>query len=212
MSYKVGDWVIVRSIEMICEENGRSSSGETFFTRDGISFNKQKAAYCGRLMLVGQVHGGSGLIRYVIRYELIDPMTGMVVRYKDGGQMLFSDTFLYAAVPASELPVTVGSSVWVRPWQEIIAQANPTAKLDDFDCRVNAIYITRSMKKMCLKKYQIIHISYDPDGDTTTATLRDEDDTTWIFPLSTLYCCGEFVQSVITQPTVSFEELFGKDE
>ena len=62
------------------------------------------------------------------------------------------------------------------------------------------------------KKYQIIYISYDPDGDTDTATLRDEDGTTWNFPLSTLYCCGEFVQSVITQPTVSFEELFGKDE
>lgn len=207
MSYKVGDWVIVRSLETICEENGRSS-GEKFYTRDGISFNKEKAAYCGRLMLVGQVHARTSLIRY----DLIDPMTGLVVRYKDGGQMIFSDTFLYETVPASELPVTVGSSVWVRPWREIIDQANPPAKLLDPDCRVNTIWITRSMKKMCLKKYQIIYISYDPDGDTNTATLRDEDGTTWNFPLSTLYCCGEFVQSVITQPTVSFEELFGKDE
>ena len=68
------------------------------------------------------------------------------------------------------------------------------------------------MKKMCLKKYQIIHMGYDPNDDTTTATLQDEDGVTWIFPLSTLYCCCEFVQSIITQPTVSFEELFGKDE
>lgn len=207
MSYKAGDWVIVRSLETILAENGRSND-EAFYTRDGISFNKEKAAYCGRLMRVGQVHVRTCLVRY----RLIDPMTGLVVHYEDGNHMFFSDTLLYEAVPASELPVTVGSSVWVRPWQEISAQAKPPAKLDDFDCRVNAIYITRSMKKMCLKKYQIVHISYDPDGDTTTATLRDEDDTTWIFPLSTLYCCGEFVQSVITQPTVSFEELFGKDE
>lgn len=207
MSYKAGDWVIVRSLETICEENGRSS-GEKFYTRDGISFNEEKAAYCDRLMLVGQAH----VRTFLIRYELIDPMTGMVVRYKDGGQMIFSDTFLYEAVPASELPVTVDSSVWVRPWREIIAQANPPAKLLDPDCRVNTIWITRSMRKMFLKKYQIIYINYDPDSDTTNATLRDEDGTTWNFPLSTLYCCGEFVQSVITQPTVSFEELFGKDE
>ena len=207
MSYKAGDWVIVRSLETICEENGRSS-GEKFYTRDGISFNKEKAAYCGRLMLVDQVHASTSLIRYY----LFDPMTCMVVRYKDGGPMIFSDTFLYETVPASELPVTVGSSVWVRPWDEIIAQANPPAKLLDPDCRVNTIWITRSMKKMCLKKYQIIYINYDPDSDTTNATLRDEDGTTWNFPLSTLYCCGEFVQSIITQPTVSFEELFGKDE
>ena len=207
MSYKVGDWVIVRSLEMICEENGRSS-GEEFYTRDGIRFNKEKAAYCGRLMLVGQLHTTAGFTGY----RLIDPMTDLVVCYKNDVQMLFSDTFLYEAVPASELPVTEGSSVWVRPWNEIIAQANPPAKLDDPDCRVNTIWITKSMKKMCLKKYQIIHISYDPDGDTTTSTLRDEDNTTWNFPFSTLYCCGEFVQSIITQPTVSFEELFGKDE
>lgn len=207
MSYKVGDWVIVRSLETILAENGRSND-EAFYTRDGISFNKEKAAYCGRLMLVDQVHARTSLIRYY----LFDPMTCMVVRYKDGGPMLFSDTFLYEAVPASELSAAEDSSVWVRPWDEIIAQANPLAKLVDPDCRVNNIYITRSMKKMCLKKYQILHTSYDPDGDTTTATLRDEDDTTWNFPLSTLYCCGEFVQSIITQPTVSFEELFGKDE
>lgn len=207
MSYKAGDWVIVRSLETICEENGRSND-EAFYTRDGISFNKEKAAYCGRLMRVGQVHARTCLIRY----DLIDPTTCMVVRYKDGGQMIFSDTFLYEAVPASELPVTVGSSVWVRPWNEIIAQANPPARLDDPYCRVNTIYINRSMKKMCLKKYQIIHINYDRYGDTTAAKLRDEDDTTWNFPLSTLYCCGEFIQPVITQPTVSFEELFGKDE
>lgn len=207
MSYKPGDWVIVRSLETICEENGRSS-GEKFYTRDGISFNKEKAAYCGRLMLVGQVHARTSLIRY----DLIDPMTCLVVRYKDGGQMIFSDTLLHAAVPASELPVTVGSSVWVRPWREIIDQANSLSKLLDPDCMVNNIWITRSMKKMCLKKYQIIHISYDRNDDTTVAMLRDEDDTTWNFPLSTLYCCSEFVQSVITQPTVSFEELFGKEK
>lgn len=207
MSYKAGDWVIVRSLETICEENGRSND-EAFYTRDGISFNKEKAAYCGRLMRVGQVHARTCLIRY----DLIDPMTCMVVRYKDGGQMIFSDTFLYEAVPASELSVTVGSSVWVRPWNEIIAQANPPARLDDPYCRVNTIYINRSMKKMCLKKYQIIHINYDRYGDTTAAKLRDEDGTIWNFPLSTLYCCSEFVQSIITQPTVSFEELFGKDE
>lgn len=207
MSYKAGDWVIVRSLETICEENGRSND-EAFYTRDGISFNKEKAAYCGRLMRVGQVHARTCLIRY----DLIDPMTCMVVRYKDGGQMIFSDTFLYEAVPASELPVTVGSSVWVRPWNEIIAQANPPARLDDPYCRVNTIYINRSMRKMCLKKYQIIHINYDRYGDTTAAKLRDEDGTIWNFPLSTLYCCSEFVQSIITQPTVSFEELFGKDE
>ena len=207
MSYKAGDWVIVRSLETICEENGRSND-EAFYTRDGISFNKEKAAYCGRLMRVGQVHARTCLIRY----DLIDPMTCMVVRYKDGGQMIFSDTFLYEAVPASELPVTVGSSVWVRPWNEIIAQANPPARLDGPYCRVNTIYINRSMKKMCLKKYQIIHINYDRYGDTTAAKLRDEDGTIWNFPLSTLYCCSEFVQSIITQPTVSFEELFGKDE
>lgn len=207
MSYKAGDWVIVRSLETICEENGRSND-EAFYTRDGISFNKEKAAYCGRLMRVWQVHARTCLIRY----DLIDPMTCMVVRYKDGGQMIFSDTFLYEAVPASELPVTVGSSVWVRPWNEIIAQANPPARLDDPYCRVDTIYINRSMKKMCLKKYQIIHINYDRYGDTTAAKLRDEDGTIWNFPLSTLYCCSEFVQSIITQPTVSFEELFGKDE
>lgn len=207
MSYKAGDWVIVRSLETICEENGRSND-EAFYTRDGIRFNKEKAAYCGRLMLVGQIHTTAGFTGY----RLIDPMTNLVVCYKNGVQMLFSDTFLYEAVPASELPVTVGSSVWVRPWREIIDQANPPAKLLDSDCSINTIWITRSMKKMCLKKYQIIYISYDPDGDTNTATLRDEDGTTWNFPLSTLYCCGEFVQSVITQPTVSFEELFGKDE
>lgn len=207
MSYKAGDWVIVRSLETICEENGRSND-EAFYTRDGISFNKEKAAYCGRLMRVGQVYARTCLIRY----DLIDPTTCMVVRYKDGGQMIFSDTFLYEAVPASELPVTVGSSVWVRPWNEIIAQANPPARLDDPYCRVNTIYINRSMKKMCLKKYQIIHINYDRYGDTTAAKLRDEDGTIWNFPLSTLYCCSEFVQSIITQPTVSFEELFGKDE
>ena len=55
MSYKVGDWVIVRSLETILAENGRSND-EAFYTRDGISFNKEKAAYCGRLMRVGQVH------------------------------------------------------------------------------------------------------------------------------------------------------------
>ena len=207
MSYKAGDWVIVRSLETICEENGRSND-EAFYTRDGIRFNKEKAAYCGRLMLVGQIHTTAGFTGY----RLIDPMTNLVVCYKNGGQMIFSDTFLYEAVPASELPVTVGSSVWVRPWNEIIAQANPPARLDDPYCRVNIIYINRSMKKMCLKKYQIIHINYDRYGDTTAAKLRDEDGTIWNFPLSTLYCCSEFVQSIITQPTVSFEELFGKDE
>ena len=207
MSYKAGDWVIVRSLETICEENGRSND-EAFYTRDGIRFNKEKAAYCGRLMLVGQIHTTAGFTGY----RLIDPMTNLIVCYKNGVQMLFSDTLLYAAVPASELPVVVGSSVWVRPWNEIIAQANPHAKLVDPDCSVNTIYITRSMKKMCLKKYQIVHISYDRNGDTTAANLQDENDTTWKFPLSTLYCCSEFVQSIITQPTVSFEELFGKDE
>lgn len=207
MSYKVGDYVIVRSLETICAENGRSS-GEEFCTRDGIHFNKEKAAYCGRLMIVGQVHVRTCLIRY----NLLDPTTGQVVHYEDGSQLVFSDTFLYAAVPASELPVAVGSSVWVRPWREIIDQANPPAKLLDPDCRVNTIWITKSMKKMCLKKYQIIHISYDRNGNTTAARLQDEDGTTWNFPLSTLYCCGEFVQPVITQPTVSFEELFGKEE
>lgn len=207
MSYKVGDWVIVRSLEMICAENDRSND-EAFYTRDGIRFNKEKAAYCGRLMLVGQIYTTAGFTGY----RLIDPMTNLVVCYKNGGQMIFSDTFLYEAVPASELPVTVGSSVWVRPWNEIIAQANPPARLDDPYCRVNTIYINRSMKKMCLKKYQIIHINYDRYGDTTAAKLRDEDGTIWNFPLSTLYCCSEFVQPVITQPTVSFEELFGKDE
>lgn len=207
MSYKVGDWVIVRSLETILAENGRSND-EAFYTRDGIRFNKEKAAYCGRLMLVGQIYTTAGFTGY----RLIDPMTNLVVCYKNGVQMLFSDTLLYTAVPASELPVTVGSSVWVRPWNEIIAQANPPARLDDPYCRVNTIYINRSMKKMCLKKYQIIHINYDRYGDTTAAKLRDEDGTIWNFPLSTLYCCSEFVQSIITQPTVSFEELFGKDE
>lgn len=207
MSYKAGDWVIVRSLETICEENGRSND-EAFYTRDGIRFNKEKAAYCGRLMLVGQVHTTAGFTGY----RLIDPMTDLVVCYKNDVQMLFSDTLLYEAVPASEVPVTVGSSVWVRPWNEIIAQANPPARLDDPCCRVNIIYINRSMKKMCLKKYQIIHINYDRYSDTTAAKLRDEDGTIWNFPLSTLYCCSEFVQSIITQPTVSFEELFGKDE
>ena len=206
MSYKVGDYVIVRSLKMICAENDRSNDNP-FYTRDGVRFNKEKAAYCGRLMLVGQAY-----VRTILSsYYLIDPTTGLVANYKDGSQMVFSDTLLYAAVPASELPVAVGSSVWVRPWQEIIDQADSPAKPEDNDCMVNTIWITRSMKKMCLKKYQILYISYDPN-DTTVATLRDEDGTTWNFPLSTLYCCGEFVQSVITQPTVSFEELFGKDE
>lgn len=207
MSYKAGDWVIVRSLEMICAENDHSND-EPFYTRDGIRFNKEKAAYCGRLMLVGQIHTTAGFTGY----RLIDPMTNLVVCYKNGVQMLFSDTLLYTAVPASELPVTVGSSVWVRPWNEIIAQAVLPVKLDDPYCRVNTIYINRSMKKMCLKKYQIVHISYDRNGDTTAANLQDENDTTWKFPLSTLYCRSEFVQPVITQPTVSFEELFGKDE
>ena len=208
MSYKVGDFVIVRSLETILAENGRNND-DNFYTRDGISFNKEKAAYCGRLMLVGQV---DVRIRTNFScYKLIDPMTGLVVRYKDGGQMIFSDTFLYAAVPASELPVTVGSSVWVRPWQEIIAQAASPAKPEDPDCCVNTIWITRSMKDMCLKKYQILHISYAPDG-TSGATLHDDDCDTWNFPLSTLYCCGESIQPVTPQPTVSFEELFGKEE
>lgn len=207
MNYKVGDWVIVRSLEMICAENDRSND-EAFYTRDGIRFNKEKAAYCGRLMLVGQIYTIAGFTGY----RLIDPMTNLVVCYKNGVQMLFSDTLLYTAVPASELPVTVGSSVWVRPWNEIIAQAVFPVKLDDPDCIVNNIFITRSMKKMCLKKYQVVHISYDRNGDTTAANLQDENDTTWKFPLSTLYCRSEFVQPVITQPTVSFEELFGKDE
>lgn len=206
MSYKVGDYVIVRSLETIRAENGRGND-DTFYTLDGISFNKEKAAYCGRLMVVGQVHVRTSFSRY----NLVDPMTGEVVHYEDGSQMLFSDTFLYETVPASELPVAVGNSVWVRPWPEIIAQADSPAKPEDPDCVVNTIYITKSMKEMCLKKYQILHISYDHD-DTTVAKLRDEDDTTWNFPLSTLYCCGEFVQSIITQPTVSFEELFGKEE
>lgn len=208
MSYKVRDCVIVRSLETILAENDRNND-DSFYTRDGINFNKEKAAYCGRLMLVDQADVRIGT--NFSRYELIDPMTCLVVRYKNGGQMIFSDTLLHAAVPASELPVAVGTSVWVRPWQEIIAQADLPAKLDDRDCMVNKIWITQSMKKMCLKKYQILHMSYDPN-DTTVATLRDEDDTTWNFPLSTLYCCGEFIQPIIAQPTVSFEELFGKEE
>ena len=206
MSYKVGDYVIVRSLKMILAENDRSNSN-CFFTNDGIYFNKEKAAYCDRLMLVGQVHARAGFTGY----RLIDPMTDLVVCYENGNQMLFSDTLLYAAVPASELPVVVGSSVWVRPWQEIIAQADSPAKPEDNDCVVNTIWITKSMKEMCLKKYRILHMSYDPD-DTTVVILQDEDGTTWHFPLSTLYCCSEFVQHIIIQPTVSFEELFGKDE
>lgn len=206
MSYKAGDWVIVRSLETICEENGRSND-EAFYTRDGIRFNKEKAAYCGRLMLVGQIHTTAGFTGY----RLIDPMTNLIVCYKNGVQMLFSDTLLYAAVPASELPVTVGSSVWVRPWQEIIAQADSPAKPEDSDCDVNTIWITKSMKEMCCKKYQILRINYAPD-DTIGATLRDEEGETWNFPLSILYCCGEFIQPIIAQPTVSFEELFGKEE
>ena len=208
MSYKVGDFVIVRSLETILAENGRNNDNP-FYTRDGISFNKEKAAYCGRLMLVGQAD--VRIRTNFSRYKLIDPMTGLVVCYKDGSQMIFSDTLLYAAVPASELPVTVGGSVWVRPWQEIIAQADSPAKPEDSDCDVNTIWITKSMKEMCLKKYRILHISYDPD-DTTVATLRDEEGETWNFPLSTLYCCGEFIQPVTPQPTVSFAELFGKAE
>ena len=208
MSYKVRDCVIVRSLETILAENDRNND-DSFYTRDGINFNKEKAAYCGRLMLVDQADVRIGT--NFSRYELIDPMTCLVVRYKNGGQMIFSDTLLHAAVPASELPVAVGTSVWVRPWKEIIAQADYPAKLEDSDCMVNAIWITRSMKKMCLKKYQILHISYDPD-DTTVAKLRDEDGITWNFPLSTLYCCGESIQPIIAQPTVSFEELFGKEE
>ena len=205
MNYKVGDYVIVRSLETICAENG--CSNDTFYTKDGINFNKEKAAYCSRLMLVGQVYvKTSGN-----RYRLIDPMTGLVACYKDGSQMIFSNTFLHAAVPASELPVAVGTSVWVRPWQEIIAQADSPAKPEDPDCVVNTIYITKSMKEMCLKKYQILHISYDPD-DTTVVKLQAEDGITWNFPISTLYCCGEFIQPIIAQPTISFEELFGKEE
>ncbi len=206
MSYKVGDCVIVRSLETILAENGRNND-DSFYTRDGISFNKEKAAYCDRLMLVGETYvrtGGS-------RYKLIDPMTGLVVCYKDGSQMIFSDTLLHAAVPASELPVTVGGSVWVRPWQEIIAQADSPAKPEDSDCDVNTIWITKSMKEMCCKKYQILRINYAPD-DTIGATLRDEEGETWNFPLSTLYCCDESIQPIIAQPTVSFEELFGKEE
>ena len=206
MSYKVGDFVIVRSLETIRAENGRGND-DAFYTRDGISFNKEKAAYCGRLMLVGQVYvKTSGN-----RYKLIDPMTGLVVCYEDGSQMIFSDTFLHAAVPASEFPVVVGTSVWVRPWQEIIAQANSSAKPEDSSCAVDTIWITQSMKEMCLKKYQVLHISYDTYG-TNVARLQDEDGITWNFPLSTLYCCGVFIQSIIAQPTVSFEELFGKEE
>lgn len=206
MSYKVGEAVIVRSLETILAENDRNNDNP-FYTRDGINFNKEKAAYCDRLMLVGQVYvKTSGN-----RYELIDPMTGLVVCYKDGHQMIFSDTLLHAAVPASELPVAVGTSVWVRPWQEIIAQANPSAKSEDSSCAVNSIWITKSMKEMCCKKYQILRIDYAYDG-TSSAKLQDEDGITWNFPLSTLYCCGESIQPIITQPTVSFEELFGKEE
>lgn len=208
MSYKVDDFVIVRSLETILAENGRNND-DSFYTRDGINFNKEKAAYCGRLMLVGQAD--VRIRTNFSRYELIDPMTGLFVRYKNGGQMIFSDTLLHAAVPASELPVAVGTSVWVRPWQEIIAQADLPAKPDDRDCMVNKIWITQSMKDMCLKKYEILHMSYDYN-DTTVAKLRDEDGITWNFPLSTLYCCGESIQPIIAQPTVSFEELFGKEE
>lgn len=208
MSYKVGDFVIVRSLETILAENGRNND-DPFYTRDGISFNKEKAAYCGRLMLVGQAD--VRIRTNFSRYKLIDPMTGLVVCYKDGSQMIFSDTLLYAAVPASELPVTVGGSVWVRPWQEIIAQADSPAKPEDSDCDVNTIWITKSMKEMCCKKYQILRINYAPDG-THAATLRDEEGETWNFPLSILYCCGESIQPIIAQPTVSFEELFGKEK
>lgn len=208
MSYKVGDFVIVRSLETILAENGRNND-DTFYTRDGISFNKEKAAYCGRLMLIGQADVRTRT--NFSRYKLIDPMTGLVVCYKNGNQMIFSDTLLYAAVPASELPVTAGTSVWVRPWQEIIAQANFTAKPEDSSCAVNSIWITQSMKEMCCKRYQILHISYDTYG-TIGAKLQAEDGITWNFPISTLYCCGEFIQPIIAQPTVSFEELFGKEE
>lgn len=208
MSYKVGDFVIVRSLETILEENGRNND-DTFYTRDGISFNKEKAAYCGRLMLIGQADVRTRTS--FSRYRLIDPMTGFVVFYKDGSQMIFSNTLLHDAIPASELPVAVGNSVWVRPWQEIIAQADSPAKPEDSDCVVNTIWITKSMKEMCCKKYQILHISYDPD-DTTVVKLQDEDGITWNFPISTLYCCDESIQPIIAQPTVSFEELFGKEE
>ena len=193
MSYKVDDYVIVRSLETIRAENGRGNDN-TFYTRDGINFNKEKAAYCDRLMLIGQAD--VRIRTNFSRYRLIDPMTGLVACYKDGGQMIFSNTLLYPAVPASELPVAVGNSVWVRPWQEIIAQADSPAKPEDSDCVVDTIYITKS---------------YDPD-DTTVVKLQDEDGITWNFPLNTLYCCGESIQPIIAQPTVSFEELFGKDE
>ena len=208
MSYKVGDFVIVRSLETIRAENGRGND-DTFYTRDGIRFNKEKAAYCGRLMLVGQADVRTRT--NFSRYKLIDPMTGLVVCCKKGIQMIFSDTLLHAAIPASELPVEVGTSVWVRPWQEIIAQADSPAKPEDSDCDVNTIWITRSMKDMCCKKYQILRINYAPD-DTIGATLQGDDCDTWNFPLSTLYCCGKSIQPIIAQPTVSFEELFGKEE
>lgn len=205
MSYKVGDWVIVRSLETIRAENG-CGNVNTFYTMDGIRFDKEKAAYCGRLMLVYQTDVRINFSHY----KLMDPLTGLVACYKDGSQMIFSDTFLHAAVPASGLPVTAGSSVWVRPWQEIIAQADSPAKPENHDCVVNTIWITQSMKKMCLKKYQVFHISHDIYG--TVAKLRDENGYTWNFPLSTLYCCSKSIQPIIAQPTVSFEELFGKEE
>ena len=208
MNYKVGDYVIVRSLETILAENDRNNDN-AFYTRDGISFNKEKAAYCGRLMLIGEAD--VRIRTNFSRYKLIDPMTGLVVRYKNGICMFFSDTLLHDAIPASELPVAVGNSVWVRPWQGIIAQADSPAKPEDPDCVVNTIYITKSMKEMCLKKYQILHISYDPD-DTTVVKLQKEDGITWNFPISTLYCCDESIQPIIAQPTISFEELFGKDE
>lgn len=206
MGYHVGDYVIVRDENTIREENGYCTN-EYFYTREGVRFGKEKAAYCGRLLRVSCINNTYGNHP---RYKLTDPLTSLEVQYNDGGTMFFSSDMLYLASVADETTVQPGSTVWVRPWQEIAAQADSPTSLDDRDCMVKSIWITESMKKMCCKKYQILHISHDID-DVVVATLCGENNVTWNFPLNTLYCSTVYVQPVITQPTVSFEELFGKE-
>lgn len=206
MLYKEGDRVIVRSRHTILEENPHSNEDD-FYMKDGLWFNAEKAAYCDRLMYVGQVRRGTTNSRY----KLVDPLSGEVVHYKNNNMMYFSNDLLYAAIPASEISVAVGSTVWVRPWPEIVAQADYKTDIAESACTVNTIWITEGMKNMCCKKYKILHITSGFD-DVTVVNLMDENGTTWNFPLNTLYGCCEIIPPAAAQPILSFEDLFGKEE
>lgn len=203
MSYKKGDYVIVRSEETIRKENDCWDK-EYFYTKDGVRFGKGKAVYCGRLLRVCRVFNHVG---HINRYNLSDPVTGSEITYNDGGEILFSDDMLCPVDIVDEKTIYKDCLVWVRPWNEIVEQADSYTDINEPDCTVHDIWITDAMKDMCCNQYRVLFVAHDPD-EVTVATLRDENGTTWNFPLSTLYCCSEYVSPTAAQPTIYFEELF----